>query len=92
MNSLQDQVVAIADFAARNDLEVGSADHEYRTVLRCAPGRMPSEMDAAARRTSSSRLRATWRFCRLRARQARFIIRPCSGGSGSRAQRDPRRP
>ena len=29
MNSLQDQVVAIADFAARNDLEVGSADHAY---------------------------------------------------------------
>ena len=29
MNSLQDQVVAVADFAARNDLEIGSADHEY---------------------------------------------------------------
>src|SRR6185295_418704 len=29
MNSLQDQVVAIADFAWRNDLEIGSADHAY---------------------------------------------------------------
>jgi len=29
MNSLQDQVIALADFAARNDIEIGSADHEY---------------------------------------------------------------
>jgi hypothetical protein len=29
MNSMQDQVVAIADFAFRNDLEIGSADHAY---------------------------------------------------------------
>jgi len=29
MNSEQDQVVAIADFSARNNLEIGSADHEY---------------------------------------------------------------
>ena len=37
MNSLQDQVVAIADFAARNDLEVGSADHEYATFFEACP-------------------------------------------------------
>jgi hypothetical protein len=37
MNSLQDQVVAIADFAARNDLEVGSADHEYATYFAARP-------------------------------------------------------
>lgn len=29
MHALQEQVIAIADFAARNDLEIGSADHEY---------------------------------------------------------------
>lgn len=29
MSSLQDQAVAVADFAARNDIEIGSADHEY---------------------------------------------------------------
>ena len=29
MTALQDQVIAIADFAARNDIEIGSADHEY---------------------------------------------------------------
>ena len=37
MNSLQDQVVAIADFAARNDLEVGSADHEFATYFGARP-------------------------------------------------------
>jgi hypothetical protein len=37
MNSLQDQVVAIADFAARNDLEVGSADHEFATFFGARP-------------------------------------------------------
>jgi len=29
MHSIQDQIVAIADFSARNDLDIGSADHEY---------------------------------------------------------------
>jgi hypothetical protein len=29
MNSVQDQVIALADFAARNTLEIGSADHEF---------------------------------------------------------------
>jgi len=29
MHGLQDQIIAIADFCARNDLEIGSADHEY---------------------------------------------------------------
>jgi hypothetical protein len=29
MNSLQDQVIALADFSARNDVEIGSADHAY---------------------------------------------------------------
>jgi hypothetical protein len=29
MHGLQDQIIAIADFCARNSLEIGSADHEY---------------------------------------------------------------
>jgi hypothetical protein len=37
MNSLQDQVVAVADFAARNDLEIGSADHEYAEYFGSRP-------------------------------------------------------
>ncbi len=34
MSSLQDQVIAVADFATRNDIEIGSADHEYALFLR----------------------------------------------------------
>jgi hypothetical protein len=37
MNSVQDQVVALADFSARNDLEVGSADHEYARYFAAHP-------------------------------------------------------
>lgn len=37
MNSLQDQAVAIADFAARNDIEIGSADHEYAEYFGSRP-------------------------------------------------------
>jgi hypothetical protein len=37
MNSIQDQVVALADFSARNDLEIGSADHEYARFFGTHP-------------------------------------------------------
>ena len=37
MNSIQDQVVALADFSARNDLEIGSADHEYAQFFGAHP-------------------------------------------------------
>jgi len=39
MNALQDQVVAIADFAWRNSVEVGSADHEYAQFFAACPQR-----------------------------------------------------
>jgi hypothetical protein len=39
MNSLQDQVIAIADFATRNDLEIGSADHAYAEFFGAHPER-----------------------------------------------------
>jgi hypothetical protein len=38
MQSIQDQIVAIADFSARNDLEIGSADHEYHRLFDEGPG------------------------------------------------------
>jgi hypothetical protein len=45
MNSLQDQVIAVADFAARNDIEIGSADHEYAEYF----GRHPQHADEMRR-------------------------------------------
>jgi len=38
MTSLQDQVIAIADFATRNEIEIGSADHEYACFFTGHPG------------------------------------------------------
>lgn len=37
MNSIQDQVIALADFSARNDVEIGSADHEYAQFFTANP-------------------------------------------------------
>lgn len=37
MNSIQDQVVALADFSVRNELEIGSADHEYARFFAARP-------------------------------------------------------
>jgi hypothetical protein len=45
MQSIQDQIVAIADFSARNDLEIGSADHEYHRLFE-AGSRPADEMRA----------------------------------------------
>jgi hypothetical protein len=39
MHSIQDQIIAIADFSARNDLEIHSADHEYARFFSSHPGR-----------------------------------------------------
>jgi len=37
MHSIQDQVIAIADFAARNDLDICSADHELACFFASLP-------------------------------------------------------
>jgi SAM-dependent methyltransferase len=37
MNSIQDQIIAIADFSARNGLDVQSADHEYARFFSSHP-------------------------------------------------------
>jgi SAM-dependent methyltransferase len=37
MNSIQDQIIALADFSARNDVEIGSADHEYAQFFAANP-------------------------------------------------------
>jgi SAM-dependent methyltransferase len=39
MNSIQDQVIALADFSARNDLEIESADHEYTRYFAADPAK-----------------------------------------------------
>jgi hypothetical protein len=63
MNSLQDQVVAIADFAARNDVEIGSADHEYAQFFGTRPA-AAEEMQTRLGDTFFS-LSAHWAFFTL---------------------------
>jgi hypothetical protein len=63
MNSIQDQVIALADFSARNDLEIGSADHEFATFFAADP-----ERAAEMRRTIGDGLFSTighWAFLSL---------------------------
>jgi len=72
MNSIQDQVIALADFSARNDLEIGSADHEYTTFFEEHPGHA-DEM----RRTIGSEWFSTighWAFLSLTGKAGPFCF------------------
>jgi hypothetical protein len=63
MTSLQDQIIAITDFALRNDLVIGSADHEYAQFFARHPDR-----GAEMRRTLGDELFSTsahWAFFSL---------------------------
>jgi hypothetical protein len=72
MNSQQDQVIALADFAARNDIEIGSADHQYAQFFDTHLSRV-DEM----RRTIGDRFfstKADWAFLSLYGRQPPFTF------------------
>jgi len=70
MNSLQDQVVALADFAVRNDLEIGSADHEYAGFFAAHPG-AADEMRQRLGDTFFSE-QAQWAFLSLTGKEPPF--------------------
>jgi hypothetical protein len=77
MNSMQDQVIALADFAARNDLDIGSADHEYARFFEAHPDR-GEEM----RRLLGGDLfsvAANWAFFSLAGKQGPFHFPRVSG-------------
>lgn len=78
MNSMQDQVIALADFSARNDLEVGSADHEYAQYFDAHPEHA-DEMARVAGQDFFSRT-ADWAFLTLAGRQGPFHFPAISGG------------
>ena len=70
MNSRQDQVIALADFSARNDIEIGSADHEYRQFFDAHP-----QYAAELRRVVGDRFFSTsahWAFLSLTGRERPF--------------------
>lgn len=74
MNSVQDQVIALADFSARNDLAIGSADHEYATYFSA----QPEYRDEMARLLGAEffSLTAHWAFLSLEGRQPPFHFPP----------------
>jgi hypothetical protein len=72
MNSCQDQVIALADFAARNDLELGSADDAYHRYFAAHPERA-SEMQALLGDAMFSRV-GHWAFFSLNGRPGPFYF------------------
>jgi len=86
MNSEQDQVIALADFAARNDLEIGSADDVYS---RRFPPRSPErdEMSDLLGPEFFSVI-GHWAFLSLSGRQGPFHF-PAVGGARGAVHRSP---
>jgi len=77
MQSIQDQIVAIADFSARNNLEIGSADHEYHRLFDEDPG-LAAEMRESLGEEFFSTL-AQWAFFSLTGKAGPFEF-PAVGG------------
>ncbi len=78
MNSVQDQVMALADFAARNDLEIESADHVDATFFGAHP-----EYAGEMRRLIGDEffsLVAHWAFLSLNGKEGPFHFPAVSGG------------
>lgn len=74
MNSIQDQVIALADFAARNDIRIGSADEAYHRFFDGQEGRQ-AEM-AAALGPEFFSLAAHWAFMSLTGKAGPFHFPP----------------
>jgi hypothetical protein len=82
MNSQEDQVIALADFASRNDLEIGSADHEYATFFE-AHADCADEMRRLLGDEYFS-TRAYWAFLSLSGKEGPFHMPALSGWRGAR--------
>jgi hypothetical protein len=78
MNSMQDQVIAIADFSARNDLEIGSADHEYARFFEEHPA-YAEHMNQLLGEEFFSVI-AHWAFLSLSGKEGPFHFPAVSGG------------
>ena len=77
MNSQEDQVIALADFSARNDVEIESADHEYATFFETHPAcadEMRRVLDDGFFST-----RGHWAFLSLSGKEGPFHVPALSG-------------
>jgi hypothetical protein len=77
MNSVEDQVVALADFSARNDVEIGSADHEYAQLFAGNPS-YEAEMRQGLGDELFSRI-GNWAFLSLAGKAGPFHFPALSG-------------
>ena len=77
MNSVEDQVVALADFSARNDVEIGSADHEYAQLFAGNPS-YEGEMRQRLGDELYSRI-GNWAFLSLTGKAGPFHFPALSG-------------
>lgn len=78
MSSKQDQVVALADFSARNDLEIGSADQEYAEFFDANPA-FADEMRQLLGDDLFSVI-GHWAFLSLNGKEGPFHFPAVSGG------------
>jgi hypothetical protein len=77
MNSIQDQVIALADFSARNDVEIGSADHEYAQFFARDPAKTSEMRDVLGDEFFS--LIGHWAFLSLSGKNGPFSFPAVSG-------------
>ncbi len=77
MHAMQDQIVAIADFSARNDLDIGSADHEYAHFFGAHPD-FADEMRACLGEEFFSTI-AQWAFFSLTGKVGPFEFPAVTG-------------
>jgi hypothetical protein len=80
MNSAEDQVVALADFSVRNELEIGSSDHEFARFFDAQPS-CEEEMRRELTDECFSRI-GQWAFLSLTGKTGPFHF---PGPSGWRA-------
>jgi hypothetical protein len=74
MNSIQNQIISLADFATRNELEIGSADHEYWQFFNARP-----ELADDMTRTLGDEFFSTeahWAFLSLNGKRGPFVFPP----------------
>jgi hypothetical protein len=85
MNSREDQVIALADFATRNDLEIGSGDHELASFFGARPGAAEEMRDTLG--DEFFRTTADWAFLSLNDMPGPFHTPALSGwrAAGNRA-------
>lgn len=74
MNSIQNQVIALADFLSRNDLELGSSDREYHAFFARYPERKQEMVDLIGQDMFSPI--GDWAFLTLNGRQGPFYFPP----------------